>query len=1119
MLFVWPCAVALVLCSIYGQQAFGATVKTRVTGAANWNTVATWIQIRTGTAAFTNGSANVTGTGTSFTTELQVGDILILDASPGTVRGTVLSIQSNTQLTLTANAGATASGSYGREQVPGASDDVQIGNTALSSVVTITLDASSATVSSLTFVAQNLSNSLTHSGSNTLTVNNNVTINQPTGSQTIAWNINAGTATVSGNVNIGGTNTSTGRIAKIAITTGTLTIAGDLIYNSSASAGTQVTAVVSMSGGAGTLNLAGSLTLTNGTGTLTPGTTSRVVYNGTGAQTVTFASAITYNDLTIDKSSGTATLGAATTTGGALTLTQGALSAGASNFNLTVGGNWTNNGGTYSGGSSTVTLTGVTGTIGGTTSTTFPGLSIDAGSAYTMNNDNSCSSLNFVASGTATSLTHSSGTALTVNGAVTINQPTASIITAWNINAGTATVSGLITFAGANTTAARVGKIVISTGTLNANGGITFTASAAATKVIDMSGGAGTLNLKGALTVPAASSTLTAGTSGSIFNYADTSAQTVNFFSAGAYHNLHTNNTNASGATLNAAITTSNVTGNLRVQSGTFSNGGFAIAGNAARTIEVVNGATFKVAGTTSAFPTGFGTVTLGVTSTVDYSGTGAQTVAAQNYGNLTISAARAANNMTLANSGTIGVAGNLNDTATFNSGNGFVTTGSTVNYNGTSSQSVTALSPLVSGSSTYNNLTISNTASAVTASTSFSAGGNFTINANAIFAPASAVVISGAGTLTGSGTVQVTRATGSSDFVNQYTITNKTLTNLTVEFIGAAVQGASAGTFGGLKINNSSEVTLSGNVTVSGTLTLSSGNITTSANKVIISSTGTVSRTSGHIVGNLQKNVVTGATSRTFEVGAAGAYTPVSISFASVTTAGDLTASTTTGDHPNIAGSTINPSKSVNRYWTLINSGIVFTTYDATFNFVSGDVDAGADTNSFIVGKLSSGTWTYPAVGTKTAVSTQATGVSGFGDFELGEPAVPSVDLVKSVDVSDPQPPGTDLTYSVVFTNNGNASASSLVIKDPNPNNTDPANRVFVNVDYKIGSAAISSPWAATITFSNDAGATCAYTPVSGGGGAPAGYDRLVTNICWSVSGSVGVSATGTVSFIARIR
>jgi hypothetical protein len=849
-----------------------------VTGAANWNTPSTWIQNRTGTLATTKNSVNVVGTGTSFTTELSVGDVLMNQTTPGTVLGTVASITDNTHLALTANPNPNANAAgiaYGRQAVPTSSDDVQIGNTALGTAVAVTLDVASATVNSLTFIADNLAHTLTHSGTNALTVTTNVTVNQPTANNlTIAWNINGGSATVGGNVTIGGTNTTTNRIAKIAITTGTLTITGNLVYNSSAT--TAGTAVVDLSGGAGTLNLAGSLTLTNGTGTLTPGISGSIVnYNGTtAAQTVTLSSAITYN-------------------------------------------------------------------------------------------------------------------------------------------------------------------------------------------------------------------------------------------------NLYLNNTSGSWATLGAAITTANVTGNLRVQSGTFSNGGFAIAGTGTKTFEVANGATFKVAGTTSAFPTGFGTVTLGATSTVDYSGTGAQTVAAQNYGNLTISAARAANNVTLVSSGTIGVAGTLSDTATFSAGNGFVTTGSTVDYNGTGSQSVTALSPLVAGNSTYNNLTISNTAVAVSAGNSFSVGGNFTVNANAIFSPGSAVVISGAGTLTGNGTVRVTRATGSSDFVNQYSITNKTLTNLTVEFVGAAAQGASANTFGGLKINNSSGVTLSGNVTVNGTLTLASGNITTGSNKVIISSTGTVSRTSGHIVGNLQKNVATGATSRTFEVGDASNYTPVSVSFASVTTAGDLTASTTAGDHPNIGSSNINSAKTANRYWTLTNSGIVFTSYSATFNFVSGDVDAGANTGAFIVGKYASAAWSYPTVGTRTATSTQATGLTAFGDFQLGESAVPSVTLVKAVSPSGSQPPSTDLAFTVTFTNSGSAAAQSLVITDPIPANT----------DFKVGSVTNSlgsTGLTVTVEYSNDNGTTWTYTPASGGGGAGPGYDRSVTNVRWTFTGNLSPAPpndTGSVGFTSRIR
>jgi hypothetical protein len=72
-----------------GCEIFAGVVTTRVTGAANWSNISTWIQHRTGTITANTGSPIVTGTGTAFDTELSSGDILVLESSPGTVIGTV----------------------------------------------------------------------------------------------------------------------------------------------------------------------------------------------------------------------------------------------------------------------------------------------------------------------------------------------------------------------------------------------------------------------------------------------------------------------------------------------------------------------------------------------------------------------------------------------------------------------------------------------------------------------------------------------------------------------------------------------------------------------------------------------------------------------------------------------------------------------------------------------------------------------------------------------------------------------------------------------------------------------------------------------------------------------
>jgi uncharacterized repeat protein (TIGR01451 family) len=135
-----------------------------------------------------------------------------------------------------------------------------------------------------------------------------------------------------------------------------------------------------------------------------------------------------------------------------------------------------------------------------------------------------------------------------------------------------------------------------------------------------------------------------------------------------------------------------------------------------------------------------------------------------------------------------------------------------------------------------------------------------------------------------------------------------------------------------------------------------------------------------------------------------------------------------------------------------------------------------------------------------------------------------PSITLCKTI-VGQPCPPpalstqapGTDISYSVTFTNSGGSFASSFVITDPIPANT----------DIKVGSESHTTPLptgltGVTVEYFDISTSTWITNPVSGGGGAPAGYNRNVTIIRWTFSGQLSQIApnnTGNVRFTVRIR
>lgn len=266
-------------------------------------------------------------------------------------------------------------------------------------------------------------------------------------------------------------------------------------------------------------------------------------------------------------------------------------------------------------------------------------------------------------------------------------------------------------------------------------------------------------------------------------------------------------------------------------------------------------------------------------------------------------------------------------------------------------------------------------------------------------------LVISSAGTKTANGTLNIR---------NNFTLTNGTFvtgsyvdtlggnwnmssgiltsTGSTITLDGTGTQDiSSTGAFNNLIINKTSNnATLSSNITVNGTLTFTLGKIQTGINALIIPSTGSVSgagQSTGWVYGKLQKNVAIGASvARTFEVGNAASYTPATTTTSLVTTGGNLTVNTTNGDHPNIGTSNINSNKSVNRYWTFLNSGIVFSNSSITVNWVASDLDAGVTTSNFKVGNYASSAWTLPSTNSATSTSIQATGITAFGDVAVGE-------------------------------------------------------------------------------------------------------------------------------------
>lgn len=257
--------------------------------------------------------------------------------------------------------------------------------------------------------------------------------------------------------------------------------------------------------------------------------------------------------------------------------------------------------------------------------------SVTGGIVVTVDIAAECASLTVATGIRASTLALSGTNSLLVSGGITINSGSMSGANKFiDVGSGSLTCASvtMATFVGAG----RTSEIKIGTGTVTISGNLTMNGSATVNKVTFTN--SGILNIGGNIGgIQGGDIVPSTGT----VNFNGSALQTVAMNANYVYYNLNLNNPVT--AKLGSFVNATRVLGTINVESGIFSNGGFAIAGNAGKNFTVADGATLQLEGS-STFPTVF-TADLGATSIVEYNGSSNQTVAAvpsPGYGYLNLS-------------------------------------------------------------------------------------------------------------------------------------------------------------------------------------------------------------------------------------------------------------------------------------------------------------------------------------------------------------------------------------------------------------------------------------------------------------------------------------------------
>ncbi len=600
----------------------------------------------------------------------------------------------------------------------------------------------------------------------TLNINNPLTVG---GAFTVGLNT---TANVNSTLNVAGTfsNQATTNIGVGSTVnyngTGSQTLAALNYDNLTVSGARAATPTITLP--SGTIGVSGTFSYTT-TGAYTISNTGSIFdFNGTASQTIPMPSVAFYREVQVSNSNASgATLGAAVTATnvtGDITVVSGGIldnggnaitGTGSNNFNVNNGGTFELSGGSFPSSFASISL--------GTTST----VEYSSSSSQTLQNTQ------------YGNLTSSSSGARVINGSVQVSGTFTPGTNSYTVTGSTVDFNGtgaqtIPAFDFNNLTIGSTGTKTLASGTIRVAGNISLTGGNAFT------------------------------VTGNTVEFNGTGTQTVSTSRTVATYNNLTINKSSGTATLNGAVTATNVAGSITVSNGTLDNAGNAIAGGAGDAFTLQSGTTLTLGGTTG-LPTGFGTLTLNGGSTVEYNSPSAQTVGAADYGNLLIAGARTTNNVTLANGGTINIAGTFTDAATFGSGS-YVTTGNTVRFNGASNQTIPPF--------TFNNLTIASGATTSSITGPAIANGTFTLESGTIAVGAS-------NTLNLNGAVVYTAGS-----------VNNTGANSEIVYAGGALQVVLPGTYVDVDFNSETKNLSNRSITITGdfTNTVASGNTTTNS-------------------------------------------------------------------------------------------------------------------------------------------------------------------------------------------------------------------------------------------------------------------------------------------------